>query len=92
MHSEGIVPGSDDDRVDGRQIGFRKGHPVFAALYDRWTAGAEQAGLAALRAETVGRATSKVIEIGADTGANFSYYHPERVEHVAAVEPDPHMR
>ncbi len=86
------MPGNYDDRADNRQAGFRKGHPIFAALYDRWTAGAEQAGLAALRAETVSRATGEVIEVGAGTGANFAYYRPERVERVAAVEPDLHMR
>ncbi len=28
VHSEGIVLGSYDDRVDNRQAGFRKGHPI----------------------------------------------------------------
>ena len=66
-----------------------KGHKWFAAIYDRQMAMAEKRWLANVRKELVGTATGKVLEIGAGTGANFSYY-PADAE-VIATEPDTYM-
>ena len=44
-----------------------------------------------LRNETAGQASGVVLEVGAGTGLNFSWYHPERVERVEAIEPDSAM-
>jgi ubiquinone/menaquinone biosynthesis C-methylase UbiE len=66
------------------------GHPIFAALYDHMLAGTERAGLAEMRAELLTRASGRVLELGAGTGANASHY-PEAVGEVVFTEPDPHM-
>jgi len=44
-----------------------------------------------LRKEIIEQASGHVLEIGAGTGLNFSFYQPERVERVEAVEPDAAM-
>ncbi|WP_376796729.1 class I SAM-dependent methyltransferase [Thermogemmatispora sp.] len=65
-------------------------HPLFAAVYEllsRWGGEWEKA----LRAEVVGAAWGRVLEVGAGTGLNFACYDPSRVEFVEAVEPDPAM-
>ncbi len=64
-------------------------HPRFAAFYE-WYArlGTERRLTDPLRRETVGQASGVVLEIGAGTGLNFPFYHPERVEQVEAIEPD----
>ena len=67
-----------------------RGHPIFAAFFDRMSRSAEKHGLADLRREIVGRATGSVVEIGAGTGMNFRHY-PPAVTDVVATEPDPHM-
>ena len=66
------------------------GHPLFAALYDVLVELADRGGLADYRRKIVGRATGRVLEIGAGTGRNFPYYG--QVTSVLAIEPDPHMR
>jgi ubiquinone/menaquinone biosynthesis C-methylase UbiE len=40
---------------------------------------------------TAGQASGIVLEIGAGTGENFSFYQKERVERVEAIEPDSAM-
>jgi ubiquinone/menaquinone biosynthesis C-methylase UbiE len=67
-----------------------KGHPVFAAFFDRMSRSAEKRGLGDLRHEVLASATGFVVEIGAGTGLNFTHY-PAGVTRVAATEPDPHM-
>ena len=71
-------------------VGSRKGHRLFAAVYDHLNAGAERTWLGQRRADLVARATGEVLEIGAGTGANLSHYHG--VERVVVAEPDPAMR
>jgi ubiquinone/menaquinone biosynthesis C-methylase UbiE len=67
-----------------------KGHPIFAAFFDRMSRSAEKRGLGELRHELLASATGFVVEIGAGTGLNFSHY-PTGVTQVVATEPDPHM-
>ena len=68
----------------------QKGHPIFAAFFDRMSRGAEKRGLGELRDEVVGKASGVVVEIGAGTGRNFAHY-PSAVREVLATEPDPNM-
>ena len=67
----------------------RQGHPILAALYDRLTRSAERNFLGAHREWLAARATGRVLDLGAGTGANFPYLGAG-VEIVAA-EPDPYM-
>jgi ubiquinone/menaquinone biosynthesis C-methylase UbiE len=60
---------------------------IYAACYDRLTAGAEKAGLAALRASLVARAEGRVLEIGAGTGANLRHYG-DAVASLVVTEPE----
>jgi ubiquinone/menaquinone biosynthesis C-methylase UbiE len=67
-----------------------QGHRWFAAMYDRM-AGREEKRLGPLvRARIAGEAHGRVLEIGAGTGANFSYYPADA--QVVSTEPDPFMR
>jgi|SRR6266540_3304247 len=66
-----------------------KGHRWFAAIYDSMAASEERRFMGEVRTELVGGAKGRVLEIGAGTGLNFSYY-PKDVE-VIATEPDPYM-
>lgn len=68
---------------------IRRGHPWFAAVYDRLTRSAERKFLGAHRAWLCDRATGRVLDLGAGTGANFPYLSAG-VEIVAA-DPDPYM-
>ena len=65
-------------------------HRFFAAIYDRLMAGAEKAGLAEMRAETVRQARGRTLELGAGTGGNLGYYTADVTE-LVLTEPDPHM-
>lgn len=71
---------------------MRHSHPIIAAIYNRMCASAERKFLADLRREVVGRAHGTVVEIGAGTGLNFPHYRADAIDHLFAVEPDPHMR
>jgi ubiquinone/menaquinone biosynthesis C-methylase UbiE len=65
-----------------------RGHRWFAAFYElEMRAGERRVG--PMRRELLGGLTGDVLEIGAGTGANFSYYAPDA--RVIALEPDPHM-
>ena len=67
-------------------------HPRFAAFYERYARlGSERRLTDPLREETAGQASGVVLEVGAGTGLNFPWYHPERVERVEAIEPDSAM-
>ena len=67
-------------------------HPIVAAIFDRMTESAERKVLGRIRERIVGSARGLVVEIGAGTGRNFSYYRAAQVEQVIASEPDPYMR
>jgi ubiquinone/menaquinone biosynthesis C-methylase UbiE len=67
-----------------------KGHKWFASIYDRLMASAERTFMRKIREEIAGGAKGRVLEVGAGTGANFSYY-ADGAEEVIAVEPDPYM-
>jgi ubiquinone/menaquinone biosynthesis C-methylase UbiE len=62
----------------------------FAAIYDRFTAGAEEAGLRAHRGQLLAGARGKVLEIGAGTGANLPFYG-DAVETLICAEPEAPM-
>jgi ubiquinone/menaquinone biosynthesis C-methylase UbiE len=63
---------------------------VFAATYDRFSAGSEKAGLSDLRRRVVGGATGRVLEVGGGTGANLPHYG-SGVESLTITEPEPPM-
>jgi ubiquinone/menaquinone biosynthesis C-methylase UbiE len=63
---------------------------LFAAVYDRMTAGAEAAGIGAYREHLLSGARGRVLEIGAGTGANLPFYR-EGVESVTLAEPEAPM-
>jgi ubiquinone/menaquinone biosynthesis C-methylase UbiE len=60
---------------------------LFAAVYDRLTAGAEAAGLSKRREELLAAARGRVLEIGAGTGANLAFY-PAAVQSLTLAEPE----
>ena len=66
------------------------GHPIFAAVYQRLLAANEEAGLREMRAELLGSASGRTLEIGAGTGLNLEHY-PDAVTELVLSEPDPHM-
>lgn len=66
-------------------------HPLFARLYARLGAKAEDKGQAEHRRELLSGLTGRVIEVGAGHGLNFPHY-PGTVTDVVAVEPEPHLR
>ncbi|HEY8808890.1 MAG TPA: class I SAM-dependent methyltransferase [Solirubrobacterales bacterium] len=63
----------------------------FAAVYDRASEGAEEAGLREMRREAIAVASGRTIDLGAGTGANLGLY-PATVSELVLAEPDPHMR
>ena len=65
------------------------GHPIFAAVYDRLTRSAERNFLGAHRAWLCARASRRVLDLGAGTGANFPYVSADA--EIIAAEPDPYM-
>jgi SAM-dependent methyltransferase len=69
-----------------------RSHPIYAALYDRLNAYAERTWLGEARRRIAELARGTLLEIGAGTGANFSYYHHQEIDEVIACEPDPAYR
>ena len=63
---------------------------LFAAVYDRFTARAEQEGLRAHREALLAGARGTVVEIGAGTGANLPFYG-DAVDALICVEPEEPM-
>ena len=59
---------------------------LFAAIYDRMLAKAEQAELGEQRARVVARARGRTLELGAGTGLNLPHY-PEAVGELVLTEP-----
>ena len=67
-------------------------HKIFARMYEVLSRGvSESSFMEPLRTETAGQATGLVLEIGAGNGLNFSFYDPQKVERVEAIEPDTAM-
>lgn len=66
------------------------GGRIFAACYDRMSAGSEAAGLRATRASLLSGAAGRVLEIGAGTGANLPFYGAT-VESLTVTEPEAAM-
>jgi ubiquinone/menaquinone biosynthesis C-methylase UbiE len=65
---------------------------LFAMIYDRQSAKAEEAGLRAMRQRLLADAAGQVLEIGAGTGSNLTCYGP-KVESLTVTEPSvPMMR
>jgi ubiquinone/menaquinone biosynthesis C-methylase UbiE len=63
---------------------------LFAALYDRILAGAEEAGLRELRRRHLSAASGRTLELGAGTGLNLDHW-PTSVEDLVLTEPDEQM-
>jgi ubiquinone/menaquinone biosynthesis C-methylase UbiE len=63
---------------------------LFAACYDRMTAGPEKAGLQTHRQALLSRASGRVLEIGGGTGANLPFYG-EGVSELTVTEPEEPM-
>ena len=76
-----VVPGRIYEATGGR---------LFAAVYDRMTASAEEAGLAEMRARVLAKAQGATLELGAGTGANLRHY-PDAVTELVLTEPSEHM-
>ncbi len=66
-------------------------HPIFARVYQRFSAAAEKAGAAEHRDRLLAGLTGTVVEIGAGNGMNFAHY-PTTVTEVIAVEPESYLR
>src|SRR5581483_10200095 len=63
---------------------------VFAVIYPRIVALAENAGQRDTRRALVGEATGRTLELGAGSGLNLEHYN-ERVSELVVTEPSPHM-
>jgi ubiquinone/menaquinone biosynthesis C-methylase UbiE len=63
---------------------------LLAAVYDRGSRRAEDAGLRRRRADLLRELHGDVLEVGAGTGLNLEHYGPE--VRLVLAEPDPHMR
>lgn len=61
---------------------------LFASIYDRFTAAAEEAGLRAHRQQLLASAKGRVLEVGAGTGANLAFYDAD-VELTVAEPEEP---
>jgi ubiquinone/menaquinone biosynthesis C-methylase UbiE len=63
---------------------------VFASLYDRSLAAAEEAGLRERRVTLLADARGRVLEVGAGTGLNLAHY-PDGLEDLVLTEPEEPM-
>jgi ubiquinone/menaquinone biosynthesis C-methylase UbiE len=67
-------------------------HSIFARMYERSSRSMSESNfMDPLRKETAGQAYGLVLEVGVGNGRNFSYYDPEKVERLEAIEPDTSM-
>jgi ubiquinone/menaquinone biosynthesis C-methylase UbiE len=62
----------------------------FAACYDRFVKGTEEAGLRDVRREVLTQASGRTIDLGAGTGVNLDLF-PGAVTELVLAEPDRHM-
>jgi ubiquinone/menaquinone biosynthesis C-methylase UbiE len=67
-----------------------EGHRIFAAVYDRLNAAADEGWQGELRSRLLSGARGEVLEIGGGTGANLPHY--QVADRVVVTEPDPFMR
>ena len=65
-------------------------HPIFARCYT-WLSEHSEGRVGEYRRALVAGLSGRVVDVGAGNGLNFAHYPPE-VEHVLAVEPEPHLR
>ena len=65
-------------------------HPIFARCY-AWLSEHSEGRVGEYRARLLSGLSGRVVEVGAGNGLNFAHYPPE-VDHVLAVEPEPHLR
>jgi ubiquinone/menaquinone biosynthesis C-methylase UbiE len=63
---------------------------IFSAVYDPLLWVGERAGMAQRRAALLGRATGRVLELGAGTGLNLPHY-PDSLDELVLTEPSPPM-
>lgn len=63
---------------------------VFSAMYDPLLWVGERAGMARQRAELLGQAKGRALELGAGTGLNLPHY-PDHLEELVLTEPSPPM-
>jgi ubiquinone/menaquinone biosynthesis C-methylase UbiE len=71
-------------------VAAERGHRWFARAYERKAKREERDNYTMeVRTQVAGRATGRVLEIGAGTGFNFRYYSDDAS--VVATEPDPEM-
>jgi ubiquinone/menaquinone biosynthesis C-methylase UbiE len=68
----------------------KRGHPIFAALYDPMAASAERKWMGEHRRRLLAGARGAVLEIGGGTGANLPHYRD--IDRVTVAEPDSFMR
>jgi ubiquinone/menaquinone biosynthesis C-methylase UbiE len=68
----------------------KRGHPIFAALYDPMAASAERRWMGEHRSRLLAGARGAVLEIGGGTGANLPHYRD--IDRVTVAEPDSFMR
>ncbi len=68
----------------------RRGHPIFAAVYDAMNRPLERQLFGQRRARLLADLTGTVLDVGAGTGANLRYFRHANL--VVAAEPDPAMR
>jgi ubiquinone/menaquinone biosynthesis C-methylase UbiE len=66
-------------------------HPLFARIFARLGAQAEQRGQGDHRRDLLAGLSGRVIEMGAGNGLNFAHY-PSTVAEVVAVEPESYLR
>ena len=62
----------------------------FAAIYDWFLKGSEEAGLTDMRRDLLATASGDVIDIGAGTGVNLELF-PDSLGRLVMAEPSPHM-
>jgi ubiquinone/menaquinone biosynthesis C-methylase UbiE len=77
--------------TSGSSYGLNNMAILQARLYDWFMAGAEKACLKQWRKELLGRASGRILEIGAGTGASLEAYPAAALESLVLSDPDKHM-
>lgn len=67
----------------------KRGHPIFAAVYDRLIRGAERRFLGPHRVWLTTGLTGRILVVGCGTGLDFGHFSP--FVDLVAVDPDPYM-
>jgi ubiquinone/menaquinone biosynthesis C-methylase UbiE len=71
-------------------VSARRGHPIFARVFDRLSRVMERE-LGEHRDELLAGLHGRILEVGAGNGMNFGHY-PETVAAVVAIEPEAYLR